>query len=136
MKNIHASVISLVLLITFPSTFTASCENMVRLADLQEIIKNQTKLIRDMEQVIAVQKGMIENMAKFIQNQTILNEDVEKKIENLSTGKFIHLLVMQSFLNVANLPEKKQHVKYNTNAFQSRFSSSTLFWQKCQLGVK
>ena len=44
----------LVLLAMFSGTFAASCENMVRLADLQDIIRNQTKLIADLKNTIAI----------------------------------------------------------------------------------
>ena len=47
-------VACLVLLAVFSSTFAASCENIVRLADLQDIIKNQTKLITDLKKTIAI----------------------------------------------------------------------------------
>ena len=43
----------LVLLAMFSGTFAASCENMVRLADLHDIIRNQTKLIADLKNAIA-----------------------------------------------------------------------------------
>ena len=52
----------LVLLVIIPGTFAVSCENMVRLADLQDIIKNQTKLIRDMGQVIEDQRKVMKSL--------------------------------------------------------------------------
>ena len=61
----------LVLLVMFPRIFADSCENKVRLADLQDIIKNQTKLIREqkqvnqeLSQVVKDQKNMIKKQAK------------------------------------------------------------------------
>ena len=47
-------VASLVLLAVFSSAFAASCENLVRFADLQDIIKNQTKMIADLKNTIAI----------------------------------------------------------------------------------
>ena len=47
-------VFCLVLLVMFPGIFAVSCENMVRLADLQDIIKNQTELIADLKNTIAI----------------------------------------------------------------------------------
>ena len=75
------------LLVISPTTFAASCENIVRLADLQEIIKNQTKLIEDLYKVIADQKKVIENQARSIKNQTRLYEDLQATVEYLKTGK-------------------------------------------------
>ena len=48
------NVLCIVLLVMFPSTFAVSYENMVRLADLQDIFKNQTKLIADLKNTIAI----------------------------------------------------------------------------------
>ena len=82
-----------VLSVLFP-TFAANCENMVRLADLQDIIKNQTKLIHNMVQVIEAQvkvneeqKNLIENQAKSLQYQTLLYEDLQATVNHLKTGK-------------------------------------------------
>ena len=43
----------LVLLAMLSGTFAIRCENVVWLADLQDIIKNQTKLIADLKNTIA-----------------------------------------------------------------------------------
>ena len=56
-------VMYLVLLVIVPSTFAVSCENMVRLADLQDIIKNQTKLIQQQGQVIEEQRKVMKSLA-------------------------------------------------------------------------
>ena len=63
----------LVLLVMFARIFADSCENMVRLADLQDIIKNQTELIQEQKraneeigQVVEDQKNMIKKQAKLI----------------------------------------------------------------------
>ena len=56
-------VMCLVLWVIVPSTLAVSCKNMVRLADLQDIIKNQTKLIRDMGQVIDDQRKVMKSLA-------------------------------------------------------------------------
>ena len=89
-------IISLLLLLfLFSSTFAASCENKVRLADLQDIIKNQTKLIGNMEHVIEDQKNLIENQAISIENQTRLYEDLKATVEHLKTGKMRHYLMSE-----------------------------------------
>ena len=72
-KYVEIPMLCLVLSVLFLTTFAASCENVVRLADLQEIIRNQTKLIHHLGQVI--------------ENQNKLNKDLEEKIEYLTTGK-------------------------------------------------
>ena len=77
----------LVLLVPFATTLAASCENKVRLADLQDVIKNQTKLIGNMEHVIEDQKNLIENQAISIENQTRLYEDLQATVEYLKTGE-------------------------------------------------
>ena len=92
MTDLHISVICLLLSTIVQNTFAASCENKIRLADLQDIIKNQKKLIGDMRQVIEDQKNTIENMTEFIEHQTTVTDDLKKKIENLSTGiKHVYL---------------------------------------------
>ena len=48
---------------------------MVRLADLQDIIKNQTKLIRDQEKVIDDQRTFIDGQQKAIEKQTLAIQD-------------------------------------------------------------
>ena len=48
------------------SISAASCENMVRLANLQDIIKNQTNLIEQQGQVI---------------------EDLQRRLQRVTTGK-------------------------------------------------
>ena len=73
MQDLFMDLICLALCVIFPSILAASCENMVRLADLQDIIKNQTKLI--------------ESQAKFMENQTRLYEQLKTTVEQLSTSK-------------------------------------------------
>ena len=57
--NLRTSVICQLLWLIPPSIFVASCENIVRLADLQDTIKNQTKLIEEQGRVIEDQKNVI-----------------------------------------------------------------------------
>ena len=86
MGDFHINVICLILVAMFPDTFAVSCENNIRLADLQYIIKNQTNLIED-------QKNTIENMTKIIENQTYLNDYLKKKIEIWRTGNKAHVFM-------------------------------------------
>ena len=60
-KSFSIAIVCVVLLVIFPSTHEASCENKVRLADLQGIIKNQTKLIEDQRQVNEEMREVIED---------------------------------------------------------------------------
>ena len=72
---------------------------MVRLADLQDIIKTQTKLIQDLYHIIEDQKNMIENQATFIGYQTDLNEKLKMMLENSSIGKRLLYLKLKTSLN-------------------------------------
>ena len=65
-NHIDIVVICLVIYDNVPSISTASCENMVRLADLQDIIRNQTKMIQQQGQVI---------------------EDLQRRLQYVTTGK-------------------------------------------------
>ena len=75
-------VVYLFLWATFSASGTfaaASCKNVVHLAKLDEIIRNQTQMIRDLSQVV-------ENQKKVNENQTQVNEQLKKTIEYLTTG--------------------------------------------------
>ena len=65
-KYIGIVVICLVIWDNVSSTSYASCENMVRLADPQDIIKHQTNLIEQQGQVI---------------------EDLQRRLQRVTTGK-------------------------------------------------
>ena len=93
-KYFDFAMICLLLSVNVPSTSSVSCENMVRLADLQDIIKNQTKLILEQRQlnddqrkVIEDQRKVVEDQQKMIENQTRLNEDLQKRFQHVTTGK-------------------------------------------------
>ena len=79
-KYIDIVVIFLVISVNVQTTFAVSCENIVRLADLKDIIRNQTKLIQQQGQVIEDQKSMLEN-------QTRLVEDLQRRLQYVTTGK-------------------------------------------------
>ena len=76
----YIAVICIALGILVPATFAASCDNMVRLADLQDIIKDQTKLIQEQGRVIDDQKNMLENQMRLI-------EDLQRNLQYVTTGK-------------------------------------------------
>ena len=86
-KYFDFAMICLLLSVNVPSTSSVSCENMVRLADLQDIIKNQTKLIRDQRQVNDDQRKVVEDQQKLIENQTRFIGDVQRKLQYVTTGK-------------------------------------------------
>ena len=77
---IHIIVICLVS--WAPNIIATSCENIVRLADLRNIMKNQTKLIQDQGRVIDDQKNMLENQTRAIQDQKEVNKEMREIIEN------------------------------------------------------
>ena len=72
--------VSVIVLAKSPSIFAVSCENKIRLADLQDIIKNQTRLIQDQRQINKDQENMIKTQSKLM-------EDLRKRIESGTTGK-------------------------------------------------
>ena len=49
---IHVQMVLYLSAVLLPYTHAATCENVVRLADLQDIIKNQTKLIQEQRKMI------------------------------------------------------------------------------------
>ena len=50
--NLRIGIPFLLLFTFFGRTFAERCENVIQLADLREIIKNQTKLIEDLQRTI------------------------------------------------------------------------------------
>ena len=73
-----------------PNILASSCELIVRIADLQDIIKNQTKAAEAQTQVIKDQKQMLKNQADAI-------GDLKELIENLKTGKCLHVMYFWVF---------------------------------------
>ena len=93
-KSFSIAIVCVILLVIFPSTHEASCENKVRLADLQGIIKNQMRLIEEQRRVNEEQretnealKTVVRDEKSSISNLTMLNEDLNKRMEYLTTGK-------------------------------------------------
>ena len=88
--DLNREIVCLFLWYIVPGTSAASCENIVRLADLQDIIRNQTKVNHE-------QQLVIENQAK-------LNSELMTTVEKLNTGKMEYLpvevfVVIYSFHN-------------------------------------
>ena len=64
--------------------FSASCENVVRLADLQETVRNQS--------------DVIEEQADVIHNQMTLIDDLMKAIQDITTGRIPQVILLGSWL--------------------------------------
>ena len=83
--DLKKGIVCIILWISASGTYAASCENVVRLTDLQAIIKNQTKVIEDQRQVI--------------ENQMTLNGELKTTVEQLKTGQkgyfFQHLILFK-----------------------------------------
>ena len=60
----------LVFLAKVPNTLASSCDLIVRVADLQDIINNQRKVAESQTQVIEDQKQMIKNQATQLEVRT------------------------------------------------------------------
>ena len=85
----------------FSSTFAASCDNIIRLSDLRNTIKNQTKqseiqtrvieeqtqLNEGLRKVLEDQGNMIEDQRSVIENQARALNELRKKLEGAETGK-------------------------------------------------
>ena len=66
-----------------PNVLASSCDLIVRVADLQDIIKNQTKAAEDQTQVI--------------KNQADAIGDLKEMIENLKSVKYLFVLDFDCF---------------------------------------
>ena len=86
-KYFDIAMICILLSVNVPSIYSISCENMVRLPDVQDIIKNQTKLMQEQRQII--------------ENQAKLNSELMTTVETLKTGKMEYLLV-EVFVHLSN----------------------------------
>ena len=64
----------------FQNTMASSCELVIRITDLQEIIKNQTKVIQS-------QNGDKEELRGLVENQAAVIKDLRKTVEHLTIGK-------------------------------------------------
>ena len=86
--DLKKGIVCIILWISASGPYAASCENVVRLTDLQEIIENQTKPIEDQRQVI--------------ENQETLNGELNTTVEQLKNGEkeyfFKHILFLNRFL--------------------------------------
>ena len=77
----------LILLTMLPTKFTASCGNVVRLADLQDIINNQTELIRDQKQANEELHQVVKDQKDIIMKQAKLIHDLRKTTENATSDE-------------------------------------------------
>ena len=87
-KYTDIPMVYLVLWAMLLETSADSCKNIVRLADLNKTIQNQTRLMRDLEQVVQDQR-------KVIENQTRMNDDLKKTMEYVTRGKLITIFLQK-----------------------------------------
>ena len=71
----------------FQSTLASSCDLIVRVADLQEIIKNQTRQAEAQTQLMEGQKEVIEDQKRKIEDVLKIVDDLEKTVKHLRDGK-------------------------------------------------
>ena len=71
----------------FQSTLASSCDLIVRVADLQEIIKNQTKQAAVQTQLMEGQREVIEDQTRKIADVLKTVDDLQKTVKHLTDGK-------------------------------------------------
>ena len=78
-----------------PSILASSCELIVRVADLQDIINNQTEAAEVQTKLMEGQREVIEEQRRKIEEVTKTVDDQKTMIKHLTTGKTFVVFVNQ-----------------------------------------